>query len=98
MDGIAGETVQSLVEGDITPVNGRAITPHQNTAEIIAGENQTKPWHVTRTAVQLPLPVNRSLYGQVSIENSKLSGNFYPYQKFDFHTDIFHYNSNVSIP
>ena len=35
MDGIAGETVQSLVEGDIIPVNGRAITPHQNTASVV---------------------------------------------------------------
>lgn len=67
MDGIAGETVQSLVEGDIIPVNGRAITPHQNTAEIIAGDHQTKPWPVTPTTVQLLLllRINRSLYGHV---------------------------------
>lgn len=55
VDGIAGETVQSLVEGDIIPVNGRAITPHQITAEIIAGDYQTKPWPVTLTAVQVCL-------------------------------------------
>lgn len=51
--GMHGKRVQSRVEGDIIPVNGRAITPHQNTAEEIAGEHQTKPWPVTAKAVQL---------------------------------------------
>lgn len=53
VDGVPGKRVRSRVEGDIIPVNGRAITPHQITAEIIAGDYQTKPWPVTLTAVQL---------------------------------------------
>lgn len=55
VDGVPGKRVRSRVEGDIIPVNGRAITPHQITAEIIAGDYQTKPWPVTRTAVQVCL-------------------------------------------